>query len=71
MAENQNGRAKGRGSFNGIGVLNVNERIRLFFGQEYGLHYESELGQYTRCVFRLPVVEKVLDKNEEFVIWKK
>ena len=53
------GRAKGRGSFNGIGVLNVNERIRLFFGQEYGLHYESELGQYTRCVFRLPVVEKV------------
>ena len=53
------GRAKGRGSFNGIGVLNVNERIRLFFGQEYGLHYESEPGHYTRCVFRLPVVEKV------------
>lgn len=53
------GQAKGRGSFNGIGVVNVNERIRLYFGQEYGLHYESEPGHYTRCVFRLPVVETV------------
>lgn len=53
------GQAKGRSSFNGIGVVNVNERIRLFFGKEYGLHYESEPGCYTRCVFRLPVVETV------------
>lgn len=51
------GKPKGRGSFNGIGIVNVNERIQLFFGKEYGLHYESEPGQYTRCVFRLPVVE--------------
>lgn len=53
------GQAKGRSSFNGIGVVNVNERIRLFFGKEYGLNYESEPGQYTRCIFRLPVVEAV------------
>lgn len=45
-------------SFNGIGVQNVNERIKLFFGNEYGLHYESKEGIYTRAVFVLPVVEE-------------
>lgn len=53
-----NGQAKDRRAFNGIGVFNVNERIRLFFGETYGLCYESEPGMYTRCVFMLPVVEE-------------
>ena len=42
--------------FNGIGIPNVRERIRLFFGDEYGLHYESRLGKYTRAVFELPIL---------------
>ena len=54
-----------RKSFNGIGVPNVNERIRLFFGEEYGLHYESEPGQYTKCIFLLPVVKEVQDGNHK------
>ena len=45
-----------RKHFNGIGIPNVKERIQLFFGEEYGLAYESELGKYTRAVFTLPVV---------------
>lgn len=49
----------GNKSFNGIGVVNVNERIQLYFGKNFGLHYESELGSYTRCVFQLPVVENL------------
>lgn len=44
--------------FNGIGVRNVNERIKLFLGEDYGIAYESVQGQYTKCVFRLPIVEK-------------
>ena len=52
------GKKRGRKSFNGIGVVNVNERIHLFFGKDYGLHYESEPGHYTRCIFVLPVVEE-------------
>ena len=44
-------------SFNGIGVRNVNERIKLFLGDEYGITYESIPGQYTRCIFQLPVME--------------
>ena len=45
-------------SFNGVGVSNVNERIQLFFGKDYGLHYESEIGKYTRCVFILPIIKE-------------
>lgn len=44
--------------FNGIGIPNVMERIRLFFGEEYGLRYESEAGEYTRAIFTLPVVRE-------------
>ncbi|MFQ6818664.1 MAG: sensor histidine kinase [Blautia sp.] len=53
-----NGKNKGSRSFNGIGVVNVNERIRLYFGDAYGLRYESKPGEYTRCIFMLPLVEE-------------
>ncbi|MCI8995675.1 MAG: sensor histidine kinase [Lachnospiraceae bacterium] len=41
-----------RGS--GIGVKNVNERIRLYFGEAYGLSIESEPDEGTRILLRLP-----------------
>ena len=41
-----------RGS--GIGVKNVNERIRLYFGREYGLSIWSEPDEGTRVAIRLP-----------------
>ncbi len=44
--------------FNGIGIPNVMERIRLFFGGEYGLRYESEVGEFTRVIFTLPVIRE-------------
>lgn len=47
---------KGKRKFNGIGVPNVNERIQLLCGKEYGLHYESKMGEYTKAVYRLPVI---------------
>ena len=45
-------------TFNGIGIPNVNERIHLFFGEAYGLSYESEIGAFTRAIFQLPVKEQ-------------
>lgn len=51
-------KAENRKHFNGIGIPNVRERIRLFFGEEYGLFYESEVGRYTRAVILLPVIEE-------------
>jgi two-component system sensor histidine kinase YesM len=41
----------------GIGVQNVNQRIKLHFGDEYGLRFESELGQGTTVNIWLPVIE--------------
>jgi two-component system, sensor histidine kinase YesM len=38
----------------GIGLLNVQQRIRLFYGPEYGLQVESEEGRYTRVLMRIP-----------------
>lgn len=41
-------------SGDGYGIFNVNERIRLYYGQEYGLSYESIEGQWTRAVLTVP-----------------
>jgi two-component system sensor histidine kinase YesM len=42
---------------NGIGIRNVHERIRLNYGEEYGLSIHSVLGKGTRVTFTLPVIE--------------
>lgn len=65
MEQMMKGKSKGRKAFNGIGIVNVNERIQLFFGKEYGLHYESEQGSYTRCIFTLPLVKETDDRKQE------
>lgn len=54
---------KDKKSFNGVGVTNVNERIKLCFGETYGIRYESEPGKFTRCIFMLPVVKGKEDTN--------
>ncbi len=41
----------------GYGIYNVNERLRLFYGEEYGLRYESQEGQWTKGILTLPVIE--------------
>ncbi|WP_419871221.1 cache domain-containing sensor histidine kinase [Candidatus Pristimantibacillus sp. PTI5] len=38
----------------GVGVMNVQERIRLYFGAAYGLHFESELEVGTTVTIRFP-----------------
>ena len=38
----------------GIGVKNVNERIRLYFGEEYGLTIQSEPDEGTTILIHLP-----------------
>jgi len=39
-----------------IGVYNISERIRLHYGEEYGLHLESEYGKGTKVTIYLPVI---------------
>ncbi len=47
-----NKRVRKKGS--GIGIRNVNERIQLYFGEEYGLQVVSELDVGTTVIIHLP-----------------
>ncbi|MCX7708429.1 MAG: sensor histidine kinase [Clostridia bacterium] len=40
--------------FSAIGIRNVNERIKLVYGEQYGIHIESKVGEYTRVFVRIP-----------------
>lgn len=41
---------------NSLGLRNVNERIKLTFGERYGLHVYSEKGKGTSVVIRIPFI---------------
>jgi sensor histidine kinase YesM len=41
-----------------IGVKNVNERLQLYYGEEYGLKIHSEEGQYTRIEIVVPKIKE-------------
>jgi two-component system, sensor histidine kinase YesM len=46
------------GDERGYGLYNVNERIRLTHGADYGVAVESELGRGTRIIVRLPLINR-------------
>lgn len=38
----------------GVGVPNVQKRLKLYYGEEYGITYESRPGEGTKAVIRIP-----------------
>lgn len=46
------------GDNSGIGIKNVNDRIRIYFGEKYGLWIESEPDEGTRVIIRMPRVKE-------------
>lgn len=44
----------------GTGIRNVHERIRLYFGPEYGLSYKSNIGKGTIITIRIPDERSIL-----------
>ena len=46
---------KGRGRFTGIGIGNVNSRIKLLFGNQYGVDMRSEKNEFTTITIQLPI----------------
>ena len=42
----------------GYGLRNVNERIKLYYGQQYHLTIESQLGVGTKIITRIPKQKK-------------
>ena len=46
------------GDQTGIGIKNVNDRIKIYFGEEYGITIRSELDEGTCVSIRMPKVEE-------------
>lgn len=42
------------GNGNGIGIKNVNERIKLYYGEDYGVSVSSVEGKYTVVTIKMP-----------------
>lgn len=42
----------------GFGLFNVEQRIRLNYGSEYGIQIDSEYGEWTEVLIRIPAVKK-------------
>ena len=49
---------KNRHLFSGIGIHNVNERIKLLYGENYGVELSSHLGEGTTVKIRLPIIKQ-------------
>ena len=55
---------------NGYGIFNINARIKIIFGEEYGLEFAGEEGKYTVAKLVLPCNEETvfaLDKSGYFL----
>ena len=46
-----------------IGIHNIMQRIKLIFGEEYGVSIRSELGKYTIVHVEIPALEVEDDQN--------
>jgi two-component system sensor histidine kinase YesM len=53
---------EGISSGSGVGVYNVSERIRIYYGAEYGLTYESELEEGTTVTIEIPFITREDEK---------
>ena len=49
--EGKNASAK----YNAVGIHNIQERIHLLYGEEFGVSYESAKTEFTKAIVRLPV----------------
>jgi len=61
----QNGQGPRADSY---GVINVNERISILFGKEYGVTFESALGEGSCFRITLPMQQKEGDEDDESFI---
>jgi two-component system sensor histidine kinase YesM len=51
-------RLEGKTKGESIGIINVHERIKLYFGDEYGIEVDSDLGKGTTVIIYFPLLEQ-------------
>lgn len=54
-----------RRGLNRIGIYNVNQRIKLYFGESYGIHIISKMGQFTKVIITMPRITAMGEKIDE------
>jgi len=54
----------GYGSGNGVGLSNVDERLRVIYGKEYGIRFASVEGKGTTVLMRIPLTKLSVEKDE-------
>ena len=50
----------GFGTGCGVGIPNVNERLKILYGEEYGLKIESNYNLGTKAYFKIPLNDKIM-----------
>ncbi len=50
----------------GIGLRNIDERIKILFGEDYGIKVESKLNEGTKVIIKLPIEGR--NKNVQSVV---
>lgn len=53
------------GRNSGIGLHNVNFRLRNYYGDAYGIYLESEPGNFTRVILRIPYAAGMCEERED------
>ena len=54
-----------RRGLNRIGIYNVNQRIKLYFGENYGIRIISKMGQFTKVIITMPRITAMGEKLDE------
>ena len=52
-------------SHDSYGIYNVNERIKLYFGEQYGLQYDTQVTEGTKAIIRIPRIEQYIDSSTQ------
>ncbi|MBO4456170.1 MAG: histidine kinase [Butyrivibrio sp.] len=47
-----------------IGIMNVNARLKIVYGREYGIRYESNPEEGTKAIIELPIVKEATSGGE-------
>jgi two-component system sensor histidine kinase YesM len=50
---------------NGVGVYNVQMRLQLYYGKDYGISYESVLGEGTTATITIPKNKAQVENDEK------
>ena len=65
LKEQKDGKEKSQKAYNSIGIKNIQDRIKLFFGDNYGLTFETQKEEFTKAILTLPILKETVSGNTD------